>query len=289
MSSRVACAGLGLLVVALLSLRAGEAWAGRPRIAVIGLKSVGPAAPDLRDKMDAAVAGGLAASGAEVVDSATTRASISARGIAGCETASCFATVGQASGATHVVRGSIEVEGRSYTVRLEMLDAATGAVLERREDRCEICTEAEGYETASVSASALKAQVFKRRPVAGPEGTDRSTSPPALVAASDPTTAGTAPAANGAAIMKAPGPRHPEPKKKAAQSRALGWVAVSAAVLALSAGITLMVIDGRGTCSPSNSMDLCRREYDTMAGGLLLTALGAATGTIGILSFSGQF
>jgi hypothetical protein len=50
-----------------------------------------------------------------------------------------------------------------------------------------------------------------------------------------------------------------------------------------------MAIDGHGTCSPTDAMDQCRREYDTMAGGLSLTALGVATATVGVLTLSGRF
>jgi len=54
-----------------------------------------------------------------------------------------------------VLRGTLEVEGRSYALRLEMLDAKTGAVLATREDRCEICTETEALETWNTAAISL--------------------------------------------------------------------------------------------------------------------------------------
>jgi hypothetical protein len=279
---------LGALSVAARSLPTRAANAAKPRVAVVGLTAVGAPA-DLRERMDAAIAGGLAASGADVVDSATTRAAIRARGMAGCETASCLTAIGQASGAAHVVRGSVEVEGRSYTVRLEMLETATGAVLERREDRCEICTEAEALETASVSASALKAQVFKRRPFAGAPGPTDNATPAPVVTEVTPGAAATITETSATSTVTTSRPSRPPPDPRAGQSRVLAWVAVSVAVLALSAGITLMAIDGHGTCSPGDAMDQCRREYDTMAGGVSLTALGVATATMGVLTLSGRF
>ena len=42
----------------------------------------------------------------------------------------------------------VEEEGRSYVFKLEMLDGQSGAVLAQRENRCEICTDAEALEIA---------------------------------------------------------------------------------------------------------------------------------------------
>jgi len=66
------------------------------------------------------------------------------------------------SGPAFVLRGSVEAEGRSYTFRLEMVDGKSAAVLANREDRCEICTEAEALETANTAASTLKSRVPRR-------------------------------------------------------------------------------------------------------------------------------
>ena len=43
-----------------------------------------------------------------------------------------------------------------------MLDGQSGAVLAQRENRCEICTDAEALEIANAAASALKAQALKK-------------------------------------------------------------------------------------------------------------------------------
>ena len=152
-----------------------RAHAARPRIAVLGV-SAEQLRPEVREKIAAAVAGGLAASGADVVDSATTAKGAAAKGINGCETPTCRVAIADATGARYLMRGSVETMGRNYTVHLEMIDGTTGTVIGVREDRCEICTENEAYETASVTASALKAEVVKR-PAAPGDGADGRRSP----------------------------------------------------------------------------------------------------------------
>ena len=81
---------------------------------------------------------------------------------------SAGADVAPSGMAAYVLRGTLEVEGRSYALRLEMLDGKTGSVLATREDRCEICTESEAFETANTAASTLKALVFRRGPARSP-------------------------------------------------------------------------------------------------------------------------
>ena len=85
-----------------------------------------------------------------------------------CTTAECLSAAARAAGATHLLRATVEEEGRSYNFKLEMLDGQSGSVLAQRENRCEICTDAEALETANTAASALKTQAFKRATAAGP-------------------------------------------------------------------------------------------------------------------------
>ncbi len=138
------------LTAAVLIAGAGVARAERPRVVVvpIGGEQVEAA---LRGRVTQALSQGLKDSGVEVVPSpADTSPTATATEIAG------------AAGATFLLRGTVEAEGRSYTFRLEMVDGKSGSVVASREDRCEICTEAEALETANTSASTLKSQAFSR-------------------------------------------------------------------------------------------------------------------------------
>src|SRR6185369_11736876 len=173
-------------------------------IAVVGVAG-DKASPELRERMARAVADGLAASGAEV---RTEPASVAYR-----------------------VRGTLEVEGRTYLLRLEIIDAKTGAVVDSREDRCEICTESEALETAGVAASALKAQVFKRRPALSVD-TGLAAAPPATPPAA--AVRSSAPASQEAAMEE-----HPH--------RGLGVAGVVIGALAAGGGAFLLSLHNHPT------------------------------------------
>jgi len=266
---------LSLAALAAVALApAVAAAAPKLRIAVVGLTSA-KASAEVRERLDAAVAAGLAASGAEVVGAAETARRLAARGAGGCDSAACLAAVAQEAGARYVVRGSVEVDGRSYLVRLEMLDGA--GVIESREDRCEICTEAEAYETASVSASALKAAVAKRLAAANAAGT----APPAPPAAATPPPAAPAPASALTVSTTAAPDRAP-------RSRLLPLVALGAGLAGVVTGVVLLSIDREGTCSHAPG-DLCERRYRTKTSGLAFTGVGGVLAALGAVFLVGRF
>jgi hypothetical protein len=167
-----------------------------------------------------------------------------------------------------VVRGSVEILGRSYTIRLEMLDGATGSLLEVREDRCDICTEDEAYETAGVTASALKAKVFKRRASL-------------MAAPAPPGEAAGAPAPQATLALPPTPSAEPAPQR----SRTLGWVSLGAGALAVAAGVVLLSMHHDGTCQGGKN---CMERLNTQLGGITLTALGGvALLTGGVVLFGG--
>jgi TolB-like protein len=179
----------GALGGVLLFAAAGAAHADRPKILVLPV--TGKATdPGFRQRVTQSLSEGLIASGGEVVAPGT---SVPAEG---CATPACLAGAARATGAAYLLRASVEEAGRSYLFKLEMLDGQSGAVLAQRENRCEICTDAEALEIANAAASALKAQALKRP------------GPPAPGAAGA-ATPGTTAAAPGAATApeKAAGPR----------------------------------------------------------------------------------
>jgi len=63
------------------------------------------------------------------------------------------------------------------------------------------------------------------------------------------------------------------------------WVALGVAVAALAAGITLIALDGSGTCDTAAG-DRCKDRYETLAPGVALTATGGAAAlTAGLLFY----
>jgi hypothetical protein len=273
--------GLAALLLGSLGLVA-RAHAAKPRVAVLSVAAEQLSA-EVRAKIDAAVAGGLAASGAEVVDSVATTRGIAARGLVGCDTSTCRVAIAEVTGTGYLVRGSVETMGRSYTVRLEMIDGATGSVIGMREDRCEICTESEAYETASVTASALKSEVLKR-----PSGDDGKASRE-LTKVPDRSARGGAGDAAGTATILSPGP--PVDSRAHAASprfRGVSWVGLVAGAVALGAGVTLLSIDGNGTCDHEPGVR-CPRSYTTRTGGIALIGSGALVMTLGATLLIGRF
>jgi len=159
----------------MLLLASGVARAERPKILVLPVE--GKAAdPAFRDRVGQALSEGLIASGGEVVAKPTGAAALPAEG---CSTPACLSGAARATGAAFLLRASVEEEGRSYTFKLEMLSGQSGAVVAQRENRCEICTDAEALEIANAAASALKAQALKKPGTAAPPGPAASPSAPA--------------------------------------------------------------------------------------------------------------
>ncbi len=262
---------------------------------------MGDVTAEVRIKMNAAIVGGLIASGAEVADSTATGRAMAERGMVACDTATCLTEIGKATSAAYVMRGSMEMTGRSYIVRLEMIDAGTATVIDTREDRCEICTENEAYETASVSASALKSQVFRRRVGAVAVGSSAASAsatspPPARPAPSPGTTAAVTPLISLAPVhgrdeptMLVDTPAPPETSSPGAGSGggpgALTWAAGAVALAAVATGVTLIAIDNGGTCVPMSSCT----GHKTLTGGLILTGVGFAAAVASVLAYTRRF
>ena len=165
----------GAFGVALL-LAGGAAHAERTKILVLPVAGKATDA-GFRQRVAQALSEGLMASGAEVVAPPTGAAAP----VDGCTTPGCLAAAARATGAALMLRASVDEEGRSYTFKLEMLDAQSGAVLAHRENRCEICTDTEALEIVNAAASALKAQALKK-PVAPPAAPPAGPASPAAAA-----------------------------------------------------------------------------------------------------------
>jgi hypothetical protein len=181
-----------------------------------------------------------------------------------------------------VLRGTLEVEGRSYALRLEILDARSGSVLATREDRCEICTEAEALETWNTATSTLTARVTKRPEVAQAPPPPPPPPPPTVV----PLLSAPPPAAEvppeGTLQVSAAGPaphRH----------RALGWAAVVAGAIGIGAGTTGILLEGSGTGDCPRAGAACSKEFDgNLPWGIASVAAGVALVSAGVLAVLGK-
>jgi hypothetical protein len=250
----------GTFAAALLCCRA--AHADRPTVSVVPVGGE-KASADVRARIAQSLAEGLIASGADVSAAPDE--------------------------ATYLLRGRVEIEGRSYTLHLEMLDRKTGSVVASREDRCEICTESEAFETANTAASTLKAMVFKRTGAGGASGPAAATTAPAgspAVASAAPAAALSPPAAGS---VTAPGASlaATAPASSTERHTTLGWAGVATGLAAGVAGAILIGIDGNGTC-PDYPAKACPNEFQTRTGGIVLLAGGVLAVAAGVLALVGK-
>jgi hypothetical protein len=264
---------LAVAALAALTLPAAVARAERPRIAVMEVAGA-KVTPDLREKMTHAVHEGLLASGADVVDGMP--AAATGPGGAPCEGNGCVTAVAKATVASWVVRGTLEVDGRTYELRLEMLDGKTGDLIDSREDRCEICTEGEALEMAGVSASALKVQAFKKKSAAA--APEAAPAPKTVLEATPP----------GAGNVEASSRVVSGPKVTSDEHRELGWIGVGVGAMAGFVAWRLFDLDGKGTCNDGKDVQ-CQHLYDTKGWGVASIVGGVAAVAAGVLVLTGKF
>jgi hypothetical protein len=286
---------IGLLLSPWVTLSA--AHAAKPRIAVMAV-TADQLSVAVRAKLDNALAGGLAASGADVVDAVATGKRVDDKGLAGCETSTCRVAIAEATGARYLMRGSVESMGRSYTVRLEMIDGVSGGVIGMREDRCEICTESDVYETASMSASTLKSDIWKR---AGKTGTTTGTTTGTSAAAGTATGNGQAngtdlalagnPAGAGGSASDMPTlvtPASGYPPPRAPRWRTLSWMSIGAGAISIGAGVYFLSLNDELTCTHTPKQ-ACPRTWSTRPGSFSAIGAGVLAVALGTTLLIGRF
>ena len=267
--------------LAALALPAAIARADRPRIAVMEMGGA-KVTPDLRERMTHAVHEGLLASGADVVDGMP--AAATGPGGAPCEGNGCVTAVAKATVSAYVVRGTLEIDGRTYELRLEMLDGKTGDLIDSREDRCEICTEGEALEMAGVSASALKVQAFKKKSTAE---APPPLAPKTVLEAAPP---GSASVEASSRVVSGPNPR-----ATSDEHRELGWIGVGVGAFAGFVAWRLVDIDGTakdgcmGYVDNSAAHEQCPHAWSTKGWGVATALGGALAVAAGVLVLSGKF
>ena len=244
-----------LVVMASLLATSAVAYAQKASVAIAPVTG-DRATADLRSRVAKSLADGIVAAGAEIAPAGV---------------------------AAYVLRGTLEVEGRSYALRLEMLDGKTGSMLASREDRCEICTETEALETWNTAASTLKARVIKRSDVAA-VAPPAAASPPAPRAV-ETLPAARPPAAETPAALQLDATATPP---SAHRHRALGWTAVAGGAATIGAGIVWASFDSRRTCNAPEPQH-CGDEYhgNIYPGGALVAAGVVAIG-VGVLALLGK-
>jgi TolB-like protein len=76
-----------------------------------------------------------------------------------CSKPACMQKIASATGATHIVRASVEVVDRDYTVRVELFDGTDGSKIVSASDGCEICGVADVGGLIETQAATLRTKL----------------------------------------------------------------------------------------------------------------------------------
>lgn len=229
------------------------------------------------------------------------RASLTAR--ATCTDPSC-------EGADFVVTGTLTIVDRDYAVRLEVRRPDDDAVVASTEGFCELCGVNEAIEMIEGRAAVLAPKI-EQLDASIPVLVFEST-PPGVEITVDAASQGITPVAvqtePGSHLVEAtkPGfmpqsfevqaidgveqkisvrlvPLPSEPPPNGRVLRIAGVAGLSASVVALGAGVPLLVLHGRPyerTCN-ADPTGRCQFDYDTQTGGIVGTAIGGALAVTG--------
>lgn len=277
------------------------------RLAVLPLKIEGQTDNDTRMRWTARLSEGLARGEAALVDPATVTPFLEGN----CDRQSCYDRVRANSGASHIVRTTVVAKNRDFLLKLDLIDAKTGAVVLTAAETCEICGTEEVATLLDSQGALLQTRLASMG--TGPAMLVLTTSPSGAVVYVDGEPVGTTPIerpvlegshrirvnlngyvaeerelsfVNGARqevnldLQRTPG----NPK-----TRALGAVGLAGGLALLGAGVALTVLDDRpykGNCSGANidaDMD-CKFLFNTGPLGAAMIGVGAILGTLGAVA-----
>jgi hypothetical protein len=297
---------LVLLAMCLALVGAPSAQAAPPdqQAALLPVQVHGELDPHALEQLEAQLEVGLGRSDLSIVGMAAVRES--APQASRCEHAACAAEVAAAVGSAVVLRATVRAEARDYDIKVEVLGADDGSVLQKREARCEICGTAEVAEQLSNEAAALVPFIVEY--TSGRALLEVRSQPEGANVTVDGKAVGTTPF-SGEVL---PGDRVVEVAKQGYTVRqrqvavakgtttvieveldpiarealrphaALGWAPLGVGVAAIGGGLALIVLEENpvtGRCDDPSNIDefgTCRYRYRTLEGGIVLTAVGVA-------------
>jgi len=272
-------------------------------VAIVALQIRGDAPPELKALLETSIRKGLEATGLRPIARAEVAAALADEpDLVDCVTTTCLQRIGEATGATHFLRASVEAVGAAYTLQLDLLSPGDEQNQERRlEESCPVCTLEEVSELLTRTATRLVTAEQLPVPVliaTRPQGADlRIDEQPVGIAPfegrlapgqhrvsalfpghleSEQTiqvAAAGEPQRFEVILTKEPTAAPPPSRRR---FRTWKWVAGSGAAAALITGIVLIAIDGDGTCSGGDRE--CPRHYDTIVPGILGVGVGIGLG-----------
>ncbi|WAS92451.1 PEGA domain-containing protein [Nannocystis punicea] len=228
----------------------------------------------------------------------------------GCERQACLDALRQA-GATHVVRTGITMKSRDFLLELELVDAASGAVIFKSQEKCEICGVGEVADLLDSQGALLQTRLAALGQ--GPPVLVLDTRPSGALVYVDGEVVGTTPLERpllaGARKIRVTMNGYVAEEREQTfvagaredvvielqrtpgnpRSRALGGAALGGGVALLGAGVALLALDDmpfKKRCS-GTEVDAdgdCRWLYNTGWGGAALAVSGAVLLTLGIVA-----
>ena len=84
---------------------------------------------------------------------------VAAAGDGDCDKPGCMQKIAEKTGATHIVRATLEVVDRDYTVRVELYDGSDGSKIVSASDGCEICGVADVGGLLETQAATLRTKL----------------------------------------------------------------------------------------------------------------------------------
>ena len=300
----------------LLTMPPGVVWAapsggaatqdGEVRIAVLPLKLAGQVDEATRKGWVAGLRRGLGRGSFALVE----QDAVDRVGEPGCDRQPCLDKVREV-GATHVVRTAITMKSRDYLLKLELVDARSGAVVFASDETCEICGVGEVADLLDSQGALLQTRLAALGK--GPPVLVLDTRPSGALVYVDDEVVGTTPlerpllaggrkirvtlaghVAEERELTFVPGAREEvvidlQRTPGNPRQRALGGAALGGGLALLGAGIGLIALDDlpfkkRCTGSEVDADGDCRWLYNTGWGGAALAVTGAVLVTLGIVA-----
>ena len=227
-----------------------------------------------------------------------------------CGDLACAERLGRELGATFVLRTTVTVADRDYTLRLELIDTRNRETAAESERVCELCGLAELRELTADQAARLLARLdalAKPPPVL-----ELSAQPAGALVLVDGTLVGVAPVERtlleGEHVIRVMSEGYvPEERTVVAVAgvretvqiklkrspetlklRKAGWATLAIGIPTFLAGAALLALDGRVVRSTCDDRDIdlinrCQEVYDTDLGGAAFLAAGTLLGTVGVM------
>lgn len=287
--------GCTVLVYASLLIVAPNGASARDNVAITPLEVDGQLADTWRVRLSSRLSDGTKRTGRSVVSSDQPPR---------CSTETCWVELAHTVGARYLIRPRIRVEGRDFDVRLELLDGESGAVVSRSGEVCEVCAMTEVGDVLAAHAGVLSEKLdalVRAAPLVHFEST-----PTGAVVYLDGKPLGTTPLQRevtpGQHRARAELRGHValerqldtvaateerveftlQRRPRVQRARFVGWALLGMGLPLSVTGITLIAIDERPyqTRCTDEYVDEdgnCRLRYDTVRGGIAVTAVGVAS------------